>query len=272
MSQNTTLRIISALALITIVTLCFMAGPTQSLILILLMGVIISDEIFCNFLKGVRFSTSYFFSLFLFILPFSLFNFYMQKEAFHNFFINSSLVLNVFLLFYLVFSDIKSDFLNKKKATISYFSGLFVLFPMMSLTSIFRTPSWNLFLIILLIVNYSMDTGAWFVGKNFGKNKLWPSVSPKKTLEGFLGGAVFSGIFGLAFWYYFFNRLELKLFFLFAVFGIISQLGDLVQSKLKRHCSIKDSSSLIPGHGGFYDRLDSLLFLAPFFVISIYSL
>ena len=205
MSQNTTLRIISALALITIVTLCFMAGPTQSLILILLMGVIISDEIFCNFLKGVRFSTSYFFSLFLFILPFSLFNFYMQKEAFHNFFINSSLVLNVFLLFYLVFSDIKSDFLNKKKATISYFSGLFVLFPMMSLTSIFRTPSWNLFLIILLIVNYSMDTGAWFVGKNFGKNKLWPSVSPKKTLEGFLGGAVFSGIFGFAFWYYFFN-------------------------------------------------------------------
>ncbi|MBG07154.1 MAG: hypothetical protein CME68_00210 [Halobacteriovoraceae bacterium] len=272
MSQNTILRIISALALIIIVALCFMAGPTQSLVLIFLMGVIISDEIFCNFFKGTRLSKSYFCSLSLFVIPFFLFNFYIQEKMFHNFFINSSLVLNVFLLFYLVFSDIKSDFLNKKKEVIAYFSGAFVLFPMMSLTSIFQTPSWNLFLIMLLVVNYSMDTGAWFVGKNFGKNKLWPSVSPKKTLEGLLGGAVFSGIFGFTFWYYFFGRLEVKLFFLFAVFGIISQLGDLVQSKLKRHCSIKDSSSLIPGHGGFYDRLDSLLFLAPFFVISIYSL
>ena len=182
-----------------------------------------------------------------------------------------SLALNVCLLFYLVFTDIKSDFLNKKKKVISFFAGLFVLFPMMSLTSVFRIPSWNLFLIMLLVVNYSMDTGAWFVGKNFGKRKLWPTVSPKKTLEGFIGGALFSGVFGGAFWYYFFDRLEVKLFFLFALFGVISQLGDLVQSKIKRQCSIKDSSSLIPGHGGFYDRLDSLLFLAPFFVISIYS-
>jgi len=271
MSQNTVLRIISALVLISIIALCFIAGRTQSLVLIFLMGVVISDEIFCNFLKGKRFSKTYLSSLSLFIIPFCLFNFYLREEAFHNFFINSSLILNVFLLFYLVFSDIASNFLSEKKGVVSFFAGLFVLFPMMSLTSIFRIPSWNLFLVMLLIVNYSMDTGAWFVGKNFGKRKLWPSVSPKKTLEGFLGGAIFSGIFGGLFWYYFFNRLEVKLLFLFALFGIISQLGDLVQSKMKRQCDIKDSSSLIPGHGGFYDRLDSLLFLAPFFAVSIYS-
>ena len=197
-------------------------------------------------MRGKRFSKTYFSSLSLFIVPFYLFNFYLKQGSFHDFFINSSLALNVCLLFYLLFTDIKSDFLNKRKRVISFFAGIFVLFPMMSLTSVFRTPSWNLFLIMLLVVNYSMDTGAWFVGKNFGKRKLWPTVSPKKTLEGLIGGALFSGVFGGAFWYYFFGHLELRLFFLFSLFGVISQLGDLVQSKMKRQCSIKDSSSLIP--------------------------
>jgi phosphatidate cytidylyltransferase len=145
-------------------------------------------------------------------------------------------------------------------------SGLLFLPVLFCLGSITQYDLWQRFVLALLVINYGMDTGAWFVGKNWGKTKLWEEISPKKTVEGLLGGMVFSSVLGGLFWHFFIEELNFWYLPLFGIFGFLSQLGDLIQSKLKRQFLIKDSSHLIPGHGGLYDRADSLIFLAPFFI------
>ena len=110
------------------------------------------------------------------------------------------------------------------------------------------------------------DIGAYFTGKYLGKRKLFPKVSPKKTVEGLLGGT------GLTFLgaYVFSLFFEVKSIYLLAivvsVFGVI---GDLIESKMKRELNIKDSGSLLPGHGGLLDRFDSFVFIV--FILHIIS-
>lgn len=116
----------------------------------------------------------------------------------------------------------------------------------------------------ILVMMWVNDSFAFLIGKNFGKRKLFPSVSPKKTIEGFIGGFVFS-IVAAGVIYYFNRDLSLMNWLILAVItSILGTIGDLIQSKFKRHANVKDSGTLIPGHGGFFDRLDSLLFAAPF--------
>ncbi len=120
---------------------------------------------------------------------------------------------------------------------------------------------WLLFLFGLLWLG---DTAAMFVGKAFGKHKLAPTVSPNKTVEGFVGGIAGAVIVAviLGFW-----RLDMipmwQLITIAILCSIFGQLGDLVESMWKRSLGIKDSSAIIPGHGGVLDRFDSLLFAAP---------
>ena len=144
-----------------------------------------------------------------------------------------------------------------------------VILPLLSFGIHFESNQWRYVLSLLLIVTYSMDTGAWFFGKNFGKHKLWPAVSPKKTVEGLIGGMFFTAMCSTIAWNVLFPVFSWYYPLIFAFCGLISQIGDLVQSKLKREFEIKDSSNLIPGHGGVYDRIDSLIFLSPFFVIVV---
>ena len=118
---------------------------------------------------------------------------------------------------------------------------------------------------MLLLVTYGMDTGAWFFGKNFGKKKLWKKVSPNKTIEGFFGGMFTSALIGSCGLFLYGTTPTALIAIVFGLCGGVSQLGDLLESKLKRQAKIKDSSNLIPGHGGFYDRVDSLFFWVPFF-------
>jgi phosphatidate cytidylyltransferase len=108
------------------------------------------------------------------------------------------------------------------------------------------------------------DTAAMAVGKNLGKRKLAPAVSPNKTIEGFAGG--FVGVFVAAaiFKLFWLRDVAVGHFVVIAILiGLFGQLGDLVESLWKRSLGIKDSSAIIPGHGGVLDRFDSLLFTAP---------
>jgi len=113
------------------------------------------------------------------------------------------------------------------------------------------------------------DSFAFFVGKNFGKKKLFESISPKKTVEGFLGGVIFTLItaFMLSHFENFLSLTQLIVVSLIA--SIFGSIGDLVESKFKRQAKIKDSGTIMPGHGGLLDRLDSLLFVAPFVYLYI---
>jgi phosphatidate cytidylyltransferase len=140
---------------------------------------------------------------------------------------------------------------------------------MVCISYIIHQPEWRFLLGAMLILNFSVDTAAYFSGRMFGKHKLWEAVSPKKTIEGAIGGVIASVIFTGAYWHYFVKPVAWPLLVFFFILACCAQIGDLIQSKLKRQFDIKDSSSLIPGHGGVYDRIDSLLFVAPFYALLI---
>ena len=120
-------------------------------------------------------------------------------------------------------------------------------------------------LISILILIWANDTFAYLVGKNFGKNKLFPSVSPKKTIEGFVGGMFFTIISSVLLSKFYIESNILYIWIIIAIIvSIFSTLGDLIQSKFKRVAGIKDSGKIMPGHGGILDRLDSIIFVIPF--------
>ncbi|WP_160719979.1 phosphatidate cytidylyltransferase [Bacillus sp. USDA818B3_A] len=116
-----------------------------------------------------------------------------------------------------------------------------------------------------LFIIWATDSGAYFVGKAMGKKKLWPEISPNKTVEGSLGGVVCAVIVGVLF-SLFSTTIPVGLVTLMGITVVLSvfgQIGDLVQSAFKRHFNVKDSGNILPGHGGILDRFDSLLFVLP---------
>ncbi len=120
-------------------------------------------------------------------------------------------------------------------------------------------------LITIFICIWTNDTFAYLVGKNFGKRKLFPSVSPKKTTEGFLGGIVFTIICSMLLSKYYIETKNSYIWIIISIIiSIFSTLGDLIESKFKRVAEIKDSGNIMPGHGGILDRLDSIIFVIPF--------
>lgn len=128
-----------------------------------------------------------------------------------------------------------------------------------------------LLMAFVIIVNYASDIGAYLVGSRFGKTKLAPKISPNKTVEGSLGGIAFSAILGISFGLMFLSDyMSLPKMIIISLFiPIISQLGDLFFSSLKRTFNKKDFGSIFPGHGGVLDRIDSLIFSLLFMIIFI---
>ena len=126
--------------------------------------------------------------------------------------------------------------------------------------------------ITMIIAVYATDIFAFYVGKLLGRHPLFPSVSPKKTIEGAVGGFVFSSIAMIILWlvdfipvFHIFDYLAIAV-----CAGVFGQLGDLVESKIKREVGVKDSSNILLTHGGFLDRFDSLAVVAPLFWIFMY--
>ncbi|HBW39078.1 phosphatidate cytidylyltransferase [Desulfosporosinus sp. BICA1-9] len=123
-----------------------------------------------------------------------------------------------------------------------------------------RGIEWT-FLTIFLV--WATDTGAYLIGRQFGRHRLAPHVSPKKTVEGSVGGLLFSIGIALGFWRFVGGAHWMTYIILGLVIGTSAQIGDLFESALKRSAGVKDSGSLIPGHGGILDRFDSLIFAIP---------
>lgn len=116
-----------------------------------------------------------------------------------------------------------------------------------------------------LLIVWVTDTGAYLFGRAIGRRKLWPQISPNKTVEGFLGGILCSLLLAVLFWTTgWIQDISFFLFiFLTMILSMFGQLGDLVESALKRHFDVKDSGRLLPGHGGVLDRFDSFIFVLP---------
>lgn len=157
--------------------------------------------------------------------------------------------------------------IEKLDATIRY-----IIFPFYFLVLLpFIDNEYTPFIIIaILILIWVSDSFAFLVGKNLGKTKLFESISPKKTIEGFVGGFLFSVIAS------YIIAINTSLFSItdWIIIGVIvsvfGMFGDLVESKFKRQANVKDSGKIMPGHGGLLDRLDSVLFVAPFVYLYIH--
>jgi phosphatidate cytidylyltransferase len=118
-------------------------------------------------------------------------------------------------------------------------------------------------IISLLVIIWTNDTFAYLVGRSIGKKKLFERVSPKKTIEGFIGGLIFSVLTGLFLARFYISESITQWILIALIISGFGTLGDLIESKFKRNAGVKDSGSIMPGHGGFLDRLDSIIFVAP---------
>ena len=241
-----------------------MYSKESYIILISFFGLISLRE----FLKLLKFNNYVIYLLFigLILLP------YLPIDTFFiKLLLALSLSGSVQLLFNLLFKRKKypSNSIQKFDICVRYLLFSFTFLILLPFVNGVYEQSVILTLIILIWVN---DSFAFFVGKNLGKRKLFESVSPKKTIEGFFGGVLFSLItaFILSYFCDFLSLTNLIVISLIA--AILGTAGDLVESKFKRQANTKDSGTIMPGHGGILDRLDSLLFVAPFVYLYIHYL
>lgn len=141
---------------------------------------------------------------------------------------------------------------------------LYVALPMAYLVSLRQRPTGEYLALYVLILTWISDTAAYYAGRTFGRHKLAPRVSPGKTWEGTVGSLLAALVFGYFWMQYFVPRAPLWLnLATAAAVNIAGQFGDLAESALKRGADVKDSGSLLPGHGGALDRIDALLFAIP---------
>ncbi len=150
--------------------------------------------------------------------------------------------------------------------------GPLVLIPAWLSSLYLRTePSgaWLMLLVVLLVS--AADIGAYFTGKALGKRKLAPEVSPGKSWEGVFGGAILALVIAMAFNLLVAGNAWLSLFVIVVPTALVSVVGDLLESMVKRYRGVKDSSQLLPGHGGVLDRIDGLVAAIPVFALAFMS-
>ena len=179
-----------------------------------------------------------------------------------------ALVVSVKCILFLFYDNIQKISISSKYL---YLLG-YIILPFIFITKIsFGVNDYNPKIIIgLFILVWTNDTFAYIVGKSIGKNKLFEKISPKKTIEGFIGGIIFAVLSGFLISKYYirpnpeFSQKSILIWTSIAVIvGIMGTIGDLIESKFKRIAGVKDSGNIMPGHGGILDRLDSVIFVAP---------
>ncbi len=246
---------------------------TESFFILFGILLIISLFEFCNLIQVDKL-IPIFLGASLYILITLLSN-YDQNKTFHIptldlILLTITLAISIKCIFFLF--DNSNDKRISNLSKYLYLLG-YITLPFVFITKItFGVNNYNPKIIIgLLILIWTNDTFAFIVGKSVGKHKLFERISPKKTIEGFFGGlifAIFAGylisIFLIKPTAQFENKSILIWLIIAAIVGVIGTIGDLIESKFKRIAGVKDSGRIMPGHGGVLDRLDSVIFAAPF--------
>jgi len=148
---------------------------------------------------------------------------------------------------------------------IRLFGIFYVAFLLSYLIVLRKLPHGAEWVVVAIAINFGTDAGAYFAGRLFGKHPLYPVISPKKTVEGAIGGVVFCVLLLIGVKYVFFTIMTWPdVLILGMVASILAVLGDMAESLIKRGFKVKDAGGLLPGHGGFLDRIDSFVFSAPF--------
>jgi len=201
--------------------------------------------------------------LFIYVITFFIEKENLPAHYYHLIFVGLSGAYFIKLYGYKHKKDIK-PFAN---IGFTFLGVLYVAVPFALLNSVIFNPdgsySWHIVMGCLFIL-WANDTGAYFSGKNFGKHKLFQTVSPKKTWEGSIGGGIFAVSIGLIQSFWLTDLKQWEWLGVSIIIVVAGTYGDLVESMFKRSINIKDSAHTIPGHGGFLDRFDGLLLAAPF--------
>ena len=180
------------------------------------------------------------------------------------------------LLFLTIFITFASILFAKKEEVISHLGKIFlsIIYIVVPFTLMVQIPFLNTqygyvnsIILGVFILIWTNDTFAFLIGKNIGKHKLLERISPNKTIEGFIGGLVFTFLASFILANLFPSLSVIQWTVIAGIVSIFGVLGDLIESMFKRQAGVKDSSNFIPGHGGFLDRFDSVIFAAPFIFI-----
>lgn len=178
-----------------------------------------------------------------------------------------SLIFTLIIISLLILVIVNKN-ISIEDISITLFGIIYIPFLLFHITYLDNTK----YIWLVFIIAFGTDTFAYIAGNLFGKRKLCPKISPKKTVEGSIGGIVGSTILLIIYTVYFNLEPIWKIIILSIICSIISQLGDLAASKIKRTCGIKDYGYIMPGHGGVLDRFDSIIFTTPviYYYISIF--
>lgn len=234
------------------------------IILIFAFGIICNVEF--SRLVNQRSNISYIIFAFLYIY-FTYFEYTLISNSFFN---ESKDILLVFSVFVLIFL-IRDLFVKKnlpKFIARNYIASTFYLsssFVFIALIPMFFDNFNSGIILGVFVLAWVNDSFAYAIGKNFGKQKLFESVSPNKTIEGFFGGLFFTCIGSYAISYFTDSSLtNSNWLFISIIVSVFGTIGDLIESKYKRQAKVKDSGIILPGHGGLLDRLDSIILASPF--------
>ena len=195
------------------------------------------------------------------------------------------------VLFYSIYLVVRNGVVSYQKVSgLALFSGIimFCFYSLIFLKMLLPVEEYGydaiFFILLILCFAWGGDTCAYFAGRAFGKHKLCPVVSPKKTVEGAIGGVLGTMVFGVAATIIYSvaadrmdiftqSNIGVSMFVIIALLGIVAAVlgiyGDLFASVVKRQCGIKDYGTIFPGHGGILDRFDSVMFIAPFVTMVI---
>ncbi|MEE8638602.1 MAG: phosphatidate cytidylyltransferase [Candidatus Margulisiibacteriota bacterium] len=253
-------RILTILVMVPIIVACTYFGGVAILMLFLVLAWFSLNE-FYNMMKAKGFSPAYWVGNF-FTIFFIIFAYYALKknwEPAHSAILTGAALVTI----------VSALFLKRPKNAIVDVSvtlmGMIYIGWFFSYFLFIRAlTERGAYLLFMMGTIWALDIVAFLVGTAFGRHKLSPSISPKKSIEGALAGFVFCLIAAGVFGYYAGFDMSHSLI-LGAVIGIVAQLSDLFESLIKRDAGVKDSSSLVPGHGGFLDRMDSFILVAPVF-------
>lgn len=259
--NETLTRLLSGVVYIVLL-LCAISYSTTSFYILFGVFMLIAINEFCNLIQLSK------------IVPFIagtiLFYFFTFGDLQIDWITKSALLITILIsikaiVFLYSKEENKYTILDKYLFTIGYIILSFIF-----ITKIpFGIKGYNPKIIIgIFILIWTNDTFAYIVGKSIGKNKLFERISPKKTIEGFIGGLLFSIFAGILISKYYINSTSINTIYIWIgiafIASIFGTIGDLIESKFKRVANVKDSGNIMPGHGGVLDRLDSIIFVAPF--------
>ena len=254
------------IAVIFIPVLLFIAYSKNNIYSLIFSFIIISGAII-EIYRIFNIKRIFYYLLTLFITFSNLFYIYQNKE-FNPFFL---IIFGAFLLAYEIFLFNREEFRNFKRLLIIFFSNLYInlFFSYFLLLKVEFFDSAK-FALLFFITVWVTDSSAYFVGMTIGKEKHrgLMKVSGKKSIEGFIAGIMIPTAIFVLFRDMFYLSIGESVFFMI-IFSSIVQIGDLSQSLIKRYLEVKDSSSLIAGHGGIFDRFDSMIFSMPFFYLLV---